>query len=176
MKDIVIVEGPTGVGKTTLIARILESLPEFTMGPHRPQPDKSIAFNENNLMAWYSDALRVRRPCILDRWVYSNGAYSAVFANQGRVPHTQLEASAAHYKALVIFLRADAGVLYGRIQGRDKPRIPKTVGDIRKLIQLVERFDQEEKLCGLPKVGIRCHDGDLDSGRALAKALKAIRS
>lgn len=182
MKDIVIVEGPTGVGKTSLIARLYAAEPTLYVAGHYPAPAGSMSHDRAALFMWYQaailhPALEIKRlPCILDRWIYSNGAYSAVFANQVRVDHVPLETVAKQFKTVVLFLKADAGVLYSRIHARNKPHIPKGVGDIRKLTQLVDRFAQEEKLCGLPKVGIRCHDEDLDSGKALAKALKAIRS
>ena len=178
MKQLVIVEGPTAVGKTTLIARIMEAEPALRQGPHRPAPNAALAWHPRDLMSWYVEALDTPMPCILDRWVYSNHVYSALFQNQVRVPSACLEETMRHQKlkVVVLFLTASPGLLYSRIQKRDKPCVPKDAGTIKNLIATVDRFEQEFKTCGLPKVGIRCDDEGLDSGASLRKALKAIRS
>jgi len=174
MKDIVIIEGPTAAGKSTLLKAIGAEL-ALTEPIHFPAWDKSIAFDAGELETRYGVALKP--PVVMDRWIYSNGAYAAVFNNQARVPHYHLETLAKGLgNPVVIFLHATPGVLYSRIHGRDKPQMPKGVGDMKNLIRLVDRFAQEEQNCGLPKVGIRSHDEDLDSGASLRKALKAIRS
>lgn len=173
MKRLIIVEGPTAAGKSSLIKGLVEATHFRVQGINVSQWTAEQAFDPAFLESVYAEA--IRDGLILDRWVYSNHAYCAVFSNQARCPSHHLEMLAKSLDPVVLFLRATPGLLYSRIHGRDKPIVPRAVGSMTNLIKLVDKFRQEEQNCGLPTVGIRSHDEDLDEGRSLAKALKAIQ-
>ena len=89
LRGVVAVEGPNGVGKTTLLERLRVALPGFPVeaGP-RPSEDERTALRAAEELQWRSeefvvDLISERRPCFLDRGWVSIDIYRRIFARGG---------------------------------------------------------------------------------------------
>ena len=78
----IIIEGPTAVGKGTLIRRLIADEP-WRMVRHFGRPP--VPGNVRDIEAWYAEAAMPPVPAILDRWIDSNEVYSQVMGNQERL-------------------------------------------------------------------------------------------
>ena len=171
----IVVEGPTGCGKTTLIEGLLkEGLATHVY--HMPRPPAEIIRSPWQMETHYAAPTRDTGDVLLDRWVYSNMAYSAVFGNQARCAPWNLERWAEDgHRVLVVFLTADPSELFLRIRRRGEARLPEGVEKIENLTKLVAEYGDIEANCALPKVGCRT-DGDSSPQATLAAVLKRLRA
>jgi thymidylate kinase len=112
-------------------------------------------------------------PAILDRWLYSNRAYSTVFDNQAAVPFWRCEMAADKEHPLVVFMHCPVETLLDRMRKRNKVLTPHNVNDPKMLKSLVERFDEIESGCGLPKVGV-WSDGSMPLEAVMARVLSEV--
>lgn len=147
---LIVVEGPTGAGKTTLVERLTKKIHLPVV--HRARPPGRL--DPSVVEEWYRDALlqRVSAGLILDRWIYSNPVYSRVLANQPRISFTRCEESALQSfdRCVTIFLHADAPTLLRRINRRDKPTMAP-LKDLETLEKVVKLYQDSYNSCQLTK-------------------------
>lgn len=139
---LIIVEGPHGAGKTTLIERLSKKIHLPVVHCARPPAGRT---NPLVVEEWYKDALlkRVSAGLILDRWIYSNPVYSKVLKNQPRIPFAACEGEAltSFDRCATIFLSATPETLLRRISRREKPTmVPlRSIEAIRKVSELYQK-------------------------------------
>lgn len=154
---LIVVEGPTGAGKTTLVERLQKrfSLPVV----HRACPPGKL--NDPKLVEeWFENALLNRSSdgLILDRWVYSNGVYGRVLKNQpvldaAAVQRLERKALDAFGTCATIHVSATPDSLLRRINRRTKPTWDR-LRDTKILSKLVAGYGTAFNDCTLPKVQI----------------------
>lgn len=143
---LIIVEGPHGAGKTTLIERLSKKIHLPVV--HRAKPPAGRT-SPAVVEEWFKDALlsRCSAGLILDRWIYSNPVYSKVLKNQPRISFAacEKEALTSFDRCATIFLCATPETLLRRINRRDKPTMAplRSIDAIRSVSELYQKsFDQ----------------------------------
>lgn len=167
-KLLVIVEGPTGAGKSTLVARLSKALRLPAI--HRAAPPSRLK-DPAVVLEWYQDALLQRVPegLILDRWVYSNNVYAPILKNQPKVSIRPCERMVldTFEKCVTIWLTDTPEALARRIARRDKPTWT-SLKDPDTLKRLVAGYDAVFNRCNLPKFQL---SGDARQVLAAARKL-----
>ncbi len=152
---ILIVEGPTGAGKSTLVDRLSKKL--VLPVRHCGSPPSKLK-DPKVIEEWFGDALlsRTSNGIILDRWVYSNRVYGTALKNQvvlnaeavRRLEQKVLDAGVIR---VTLYLQASPDSLRRRISRRDKPTwdVLRRPGVLEKLCA---GYDQSFETCNLPKI------------------------
>lgn len=154
MATLIIVEGPQGAGKTTLVNKLSKRYGFPVI--HRAAPPAKHT-DPKVVEEWFADALHMRSPTglILDRWVYSNRVYARLLKNQPLLPPDAVRALErkvvdAYGRHATIFLTSNATTLARRIARRDKPtmaplRDPVLIGKV------VKAYEKQFNDCSLHK-------------------------
>jgi thymidylate kinase len=144
-KTLIVVEGPTGAGKTTLV-KLLASKYRYPVVHCGPLP---IGREEG----WFFEPFeRATKGLILDRWVYGNSVYGNVLRNQMlvSVPFCESYALAKFDRCVTIFLTAPAETLARRIEERAKPTM-EPLRDVETLRKVVRGYEEAFARCYLAK-------------------------
>ncbi len=161
MSRLIIVEGPTGAGKSTLVEKLAKKykLPV----EHRACPPGKLK-DLKLVEEWFGNALMLRSSdgLILDRWIYSNGVYGRVLKNQPvlkadalrRLERMVLDAFGT---CATIQLGASPDSLLRRIRRRTKPTWDR-LRDPAVLAKLCAGYDAAFNDCTLPKVQLTTVD------------------
>jgi thymidylate kinase len=148
---LIVVEGPTAAGKSTLVAKLSAKygLPVI----HRAVPPSKLK-DPRLVEEWFRDALLQRGPngLILDRWVYSNGVYAPILKNQPKVPvdGCERQALAEFDRCGTIFLTSNVPTLLRRISRRDKLTMAP-LRDEAALEKVVRGYEEQFNRCALLK-------------------------
>lgn len=173
---LLVIEGPTACGKSSLVRLLRVALPRLKLF-HLPRPPKTIIHSPFQMETHYDIPRRRGGDILLDRWVYSNMAYSAVFGNQARCAPWNLETWAKDsHDPLVVFLRAGATTLFNRIRERGESRLPEGIDKLSNLTRLVAEYEDIEANCGLPKVGVRTDEEGHTPEHSLRAVLQTLES
>ncbi len=127
---LVIIEGPTGSGKSSVISRLRANECEGYETRHFPTPPLSAQATQATLEAHFAEGVLFKKPMVLDRWTPSNIAYAQVFGNQkslGRSTFQSLEVFAGiqyDWSVGVVTLVVEPALLRDRILSRDKETDP----------------------------------------------------
>lgn len=149
---LIVVEGPTAAGKTTLV----EGIRSFKHFPivHMPK-DETLDVTQH-----YIDAATlgmvpiVGSSRIMDRWAYSNHVYANVLQNQLKADLWRVERAVLDFfdEVCTIWLNGTPEVLLERAKARTgKPLMPE-LDDPHTWDEMCYEFDLEYETCGLRKL------------------------
>ena len=143
----IIVEGPDGCGKSTLIKQLLHRIPKLEFGEHSPGPPKSAEEYLARAAKWLIKPQEKTRNIILDRFLFSEQVYGPVL--RGKLIITQkemdiLEAKLLEHDPLIIYCRRPPHKLHLN----DKDHIS---GVSEKISQLVRQYDKIFSTWTIPK-------------------------
>lgn len=135
----IVIEGPDGAGKSTLIHRLLGQLPLRVL--HGGGPPSSVA--ELRDRVWSSH----QRYPVLDRWAaISELVYGRVLRGETAIPEQELYAAIERFNPTIIYCRPPMDVLLSRLGNTHRPeKVYKSEEHCQEVIsrytKIVEAYD-----------------------------------